>query len=119
MSSTAVKVARDLDADLAICEAASPGKWLTHMVPKPEELDASLYHYGVSSPDSLTVYALTGPYGHEQSLADAEFIADAREGWPYAIHRAQENERENDRLREEIKSLREQINQHHLSQSYD
>lgn len=39
-------------------------------------------------------------------------MIQAPEGWPYAIRRALELEVENDRLREEISLMQEQVQQH-------
>jgi len=78
---------RDLDADLALCEAATWETW-----------DKLIWHI---------------------PAADFHFTAESRQGWPYAIRRAQEAEREVDRLRNEIGMLQEQLSQHHRSGCYD
>jgi hypothetical protein len=48
---------------------------------------------------------------------DATFITEARVGWPYAIQRALEAEREIDQLRNELSILQEHLQQrcHHRS----
>lgn len=73
--------ARDLVADLAICEAATLGPWMA------SELDKGVLIVRDS----------------------AEFIAQAREGWPYAIRRAQQAEREYDRIHNELNILQEKL----------
>jgi hypothetical protein len=108
MSSTAVKSeARDLDADLAICEAATPGAWETD----------TFSIFTAMRPDftgGLTVASLRGMWkvSNPKHENDCEFIAAARTGWPYAILRAKDAEKENDRLRTELEMLQEQLQQH-------
>lgn len=69
---------RDLEADLAICEAATPWPWAVDD-------------------------------GFLDVISEEIFIAEAREGWPYAIRRAMAAEAENDRLRNELNILQEQL----------
>ena len=83
---------RDLEADLAICEAATPGPWTFDRISIKREEYALLLSY-LSTQDDL------------------RFVAEAREGWPYAIRRALEAEAEVDRLRNEIQILQEQLEQ--------
>jgi len=85
--------ARDLEADLAICEAATPGPWII------EGSNVICRGY------TLMIVAYAG------SQNDISFIAEAREGWPYAIRRAMAAEAEIDRLRDEIRMLQEQLEQ--------
>ena len=87
--------ARDLEVDLAICEAATPGPWMDH---KEHDLWRE-----VRANHSMIADCLTD--------SDARFIAEAREGWPYAIRRALGAEAEVDRLRDEIRMLQEQLEQ--------
>ena len=84
--------ARDLEADLAICEAATPGPWTFDRISIKREEYALLLSY-LSTQDDL------------------RFVAEAREGWPYAIRRALAAEAEIDRLRNEIQILQEQLEQ--------
>jgi hypothetical protein len=84
---------RDLEADLAICEAATPGPWIFN----GNEI--------VASNDKRK--GIAGALADE----DCRFIAEAREGWSYAIRRALEAEAEADRLRNEIQILQEQLEQ--------
>lgn len=80
---------RDLDVDLAFCEAATPGRWTFMDV---SSNSASITFTGAS--DSGTV-------------ANIEFIAAARRGWPYAIRRLQEAEDKIDRLENELRMLQD------------
>jgi hypothetical protein len=84
--------ARDLEADLAICEAATPGPWVA------DKSTVKCQHYTL-----LITYC-----GGQKETA---FAAEAREGWPYAIRRALAAEAEVDRLRDEIRMLQEQLEQ--------
>ena len=96
--------ARDLEADLAICEAATPGPW---------KVDKSLIEI-----DGYTLFI-----SYCATPRDLRFAAEAREGWPYAIRRAmaaearvaeleaelERSETQIDRLRNEINILQEQL----------
>ncbi|MFC5468440.1 hypothetical protein ACFPPD_06885 [Cohnella suwonensis] len=99
MSATAQATARDLDADLAICEAATPGPWIVavsiHVVRDFWENDGSRQVVFTAANDIE---------------ADARFTAEARQGWPYAIRRAQEAEERMDKLKEEIRILQDSLN---------
>ncbi|WP_338532629.1 hypothetical protein RBB83_17470 [Paenibacillus peoriae] len=65
---------RDLNADLAVCEAATRGNWL--VADGVYVLDGESWETG-------------GSFVAEcEREADAEFTAKAREGWPEAIRRA-------------------------------
>lgn len=83
---------RNLHADLALCEAATPGPWRMH--------NAGL--------DRGHTYAsfdgVLGLIAEDSRIEDAEFIAQAREGWPEAIRRAIEAEAEVERLSAFIES---------------
>ena len=85
---------RDLEADLSICEAATPGPY--------EQRD--LYVTAKMGANEVAISICYTP-------SVARFIAEAREGWPYAIRRALEAEKEIDRLRNEISILQEQLAQ--------
>ncbi|UMR34010.1 hypothetical protein MJ749_15040 [Paenibacillus polymyxa] len=84
---------RDLNADLALCEAATSGPWGLH--------DAGLgrgYVYA-SIGGVLMMVSESG------RIADARLIATAREGWPEAIRRAIASERENAELRDQLMTV--------------
>lgn len=69
---------RDLKADLKLCNKATQGPWRHEWTPDCSEI----YAPGVDKPIVLV--------GHDPH--DAEFIVQAREGWPHAIERAIEAE---------------------------
>ncbi|BBI32342.1 hypothetical protein [Cohnella abietis] len=95
---------RDLDADLAVCEAATPGPY--RLTP-------------CSCGKCDLVFISLSRSGGLLLPGDARFIAEARTGWPHAINRAQEAERENVRLRNELDALQLEVNQQHRSACYD
>jgi hypothetical protein len=73
---------RDLNADLAICEAAHP---------------AFIFHTGVFAGQTGGIYAVTEVCRDDYeplTESDCAFLAEAREGWPEAIRRAQAVEAE-------------------------
>jgi hypothetical protein len=100
--------ARDLDADLAICEAAGRGPWVVahDVASQVRQPNVSNRRRVVCPPDA-------------NGINDATFIAEARQGWPYAIRLDQKVERENDRLRNELDALKIELNQYHRSGCYD
>ena len=65
---------RDLKADLKFCDRATQGPWRHEWNPNCSEV----YAPGVDKPIILV--------GHDPY--DADFIVQAREGWPHAIERA-------------------------------
>lgn len=71
------KAKRDLVADLAICEASTPGP----LYAKNEEWpgNANLRYWVDNQDDGIGCFV---------RYEDAKFAAEAREGWPYAIRRA-------------------------------
>lgn len=98
---------RDLEVDLAICEAATPGPWIAE------------------GPNVICKdYTLFIGYDSRRQN-DTLFVIAAREGWPYAIRRALEMEdkcrqlafelekaeREIDRLQNELGIYQEQLEQ--------
>ena len=108
---------RDLKADLELCNKATPGPWIKDervgcVAVYPESageincMEESagkriFYKGGVRVDDER------GIFKHwtvkEQDIHDAEFIAQAREGWPHAIERAIEAE---ELSRELLKALK-------------
>lgn len=93
---------RDLKADLELCNRATPEPWTFHEVEfqcgwdecpyeKKREDNSCLKCDGVEIYQSAFVpEVLTLGCGEYDGMndADAEFIAQAREGWPHAIERA-------------------------------
>lgn len=90
MATASKELARDLEADLAICTAATPGPWML----------AAQYE--------LLLDAAGHALGFIEAKEDRIFAMEARQGWPYAIRRAMEAEREIDRLRNELQMYQEQ-----------
>lgn len=78
---------RDLKADLELCNKATPGPWVFN---------------GISVLGAHGLLIARTP-----NDADAEFIAQAREGWPHAIERAMRAEAEVEQLKGEIEQLLE------------
>lgn len=89
---------RDLHADLAICDAATPGPWL---VDSPSNQ--------VRQPNGSKRRRITTP-PDASGIKDAAFIAAARQGWPEAIRRALAAEAENERLRKALVSTARRLN---------
>lgn len=95
---------RDLEADLRLCEAATPGPWYAHnpddhycmnvhcVTTKPVEPDTDVLKPEEFSKEivAMTLYQVPRVVCHDAGLweQDAEMIAAAREGWPYAIRLA-------------------------------
>lgn len=90
---------RDLHADLAICNAATPGPWSTSSLTEG---------YVIAGEDKFTTVATVIEYnddgseylrlGYHDYQDNRTFIAEAREGWPEAIRRALVAEAEVERL---------------------
>ena len=74
---------RDLQKDLEICNRATPGPWNGEENTGVEPV----FETGCGCCTESTL-----------SKEDAEFIAEAREGWPHAIERAIKAEAEVERL---------------------
>jgi hypothetical protein len=68
---------RDLTADLAICEASTPGPWV---------VDGNIASQ-IRQPNGSKRRRITLPPDTD-GITDAVFIAEARTGWPIAIKRA-------------------------------
>ncbi|MDQ0168705.1 hypothetical protein [Paenibacillus tundrae] len=70
---------RDLQADLALCNAASPGPWF---VSGNDERPVTSNNYDI-------FYARGSELAYVGiACEDEEFIAESREGWPESIRRA-------------------------------
>ena len=104
---------RDLLRDLELCEKATPGPWVKDerggcvaVYPRSigeincmdESEGKRIFYKG-----GYQVLDEDGRFKHwevhPQDTADAEFVAQAREGWPHAIERALKAEAEVERLR--------------------
>lgn len=83
---------RDLEKDLAICEAATPGPWY---VDSQGNIKNELF--------SLFWSSCAGKN-------DSRFITEAREGWPHAIKRAIEAEKEVEELQKALRGAAEIAN---------
>jgi hypothetical protein len=101
---------RDLQADLEICNKATPGPWEA-----TSESDEDVRVCQIENEECVCCLALMGDYNWEkeewkegskkQWNKDAEFIAASREGWPHAIERAIKAEAEVERLRLMVTSI--------------
>ena len=88
---------RDLYADLALCERATPGPW--------EARKQSDGWWVRKLPNDIAVAEIYTEYDG----GDAIFIAESREGWSHVIRRAIEAEKKAERLRREIERLRKAL----------
>lgn len=97
---------RDLEEDLKICAAATPGPWKQDA---PDALDTSegwvcQFYEGA---DSNTQEVREFP-NCENNIV---FVREARTGWPHAIQRAFAAEERVDKLERELRMLHDVINQ--------
>jgi hypothetical protein len=116
---------RDLKADLELCNKATLGPWEFHEVEfqcgrdecpyeKKREDNSCLKCDGVEIYQSAFVpEVLTLGCGEYDGMndADAEFIAEAREGWPHAIERALKAEADFKRQEEYSDMLEDEHNE--------
>jgi hypothetical protein len=109
---TAGDRARDLRADLVLCDAARPGPWYAY---HPSEFPGDIriaWGHGRGTDGVAGGYLCRLTHSHSRRWSggagrahddprdeDAAFIAAAREGWPAAIRRALAAEAELERLR--------------------
>ncbi len=104
-------LARDLAADWALCEAATPGPWhALQSVLHCSGLPTGEPEWGVgTSAGRRGVYVAArkpGDLGWEGlAEGDALMIAAARTGWPAALRRFAAAEDERDRLRAELAAI--------------
>ncbi len=75
-------LSRNLAADLALCEAATPGPWTCGRVPHDEEPDTVII--GSAWRFWARVVGVPG----DPAEPNADMIAAARAGWPAALRRA-------------------------------
>ncbi len=92
---------RDLNVDLAICNAATPGPWAVGKGYEQSERGNYVY----SQAEGSVVCAEQDGTDCVLTDADARFIAEARTGWPHAIERAQRAEDEIERLRAALRTI--------------
>lgn len=98
---------RDLHADLAICDAATPSKWFA-------ERNTYLPWSTVYTSGEISFIC------ERVRRNDATFIAEARQGWPEAIRRAIAAEAEIERLKGEVEHWkRETLKRYPTSDAYD
>ena len=105
---------RDLRKDLEICNKATPGPWEA-----TSESDEDVRVCQTENEECVCCLALMGDYNWEkeewkegskkQWNKDAEFIAAAREGWPYAIERAIKAEEELIKTEDEVARLKYEL----------
>lgn len=89
---------RDLDADLAICEAATPG---------PYRITPCGCGHSSCNQVFISVTHSDGRFSPE----DAAFFVSARNGWPETIRELQVAEAKIDRLMDELQIYQEQLQQ--------
>ena len=102
---------RDLQKDLELCKKATPGPWEREQKngwwKLPEDVNGkqrNTHNHGrilVKEKPFGDVISTLRRYGGQDE--DAEFIAQAREGWPHAIERALKAETLNRELAEVLK----------------
>lgn len=102
---------RDLEKDLAICEAASPGPWKLNDSPHYEHNII----WGFKGPGHGAIAEVAFDYPRKPRINDACFIAEARTGWPETIKYAMGLEKEIDRLHNELNIMQEQLEQRGVS----
>ena len=78
---------RDLKADLKLCNKATLGPWQSNKSCGDNHYPNN-YVWGEKGPGYGTVAKAGVDYPSIPREHDAEFIAQAREGWPHAIERA-------------------------------
>ncbi len=100
---------RDLQADKAICDKATKGPWERNE--KPSFGDWWVYVGGQHI--CLLPADKKGTHFGEMFKANAEFIAQAREGWPHAIGRAIKAETEVERLRNRLSKIEDMCVEFH------
>lgn len=89
---------RDLQADLEICNKATPGPWIHRNGVLPEVVileKEEAFNLVAECPGNI----------------NAAFIAAARKGWPHAIERAINAEAEVERLKLMVKSITEGLDE--------
>ena len=94
---------RDLKRDKEICDKATKGKWRVEKTYHEE----SGYEEFIKKIEIICRNGvITAMSWSNPAEADAQFIASAREGWPYAIDRAIAAEAEVERLRGQVEKMK-------------
>ncbi len=102
MSETLQASKRNLVADKALCDKASPGPW-TYCQRGCDELGYDLDEPPNGPPNGIR--------GYFQRGEDAEMVAESRVGWPHAIGRAIAAEAEVERLRKQVAALQASLDE--------
>lgn len=87
--------ARDLEADLAICEAATPGPY-------------RIWPCGCNFKSCNQMFISVTNSDGRLNPDDAKFYSEARAGWPHAIRRAIEAELKIEMLEKQLQTYQEQ-----------
>ena len=104
---------RNLRNDLEICEKATPGPWIQEKVQDGELFPDGTGYAGDFEPvNSVVTWIPNGEDADIETVVDwtltindAQFIAEAREGWPEAIRRALKAEARVNALQEVLDDL--------------
>ncbi len=97
---------RDLKADLKLCNKATLGPWQSNKSCGDNHYPNN-YVWGEKGPGYGTVAKAGVDYPSIPREHDAEFIAQAREGWPYAINQALAEKERADFLESEVEEYSE------------
>lgn len=120
LSPTAADLARDLSADLAVCNAATPGPWVERLDLEPPDPGIESAGGGcvchVQCHSNLNTVLRTG---EEFRHTDARFIAIARTALPALIRRCHAAEQRVRELERELSQLNVAISQQPLSVQND
>jgi len=111
MTPTPEDLARDLDADLALCDAATDGPWRYPMPGGSSVEHIGVWRGGVRPASKYRTVATTrlAFKSSAQCKADGEMIAEARTGWPAAVRRALAAEAEVLRLQQQLTAACDRI----------
>lgn len=93
---------RDLMRDLRLCDDATPGSWKVHEYTND---DGYISRIEIRSKQ----YIITAMDWMNPRVADAIFIAEARNGWPHAIYRAMAAETRVEELEREVRRLKQEL----------
>ena len=110
MTPTESDLARSLEADLRLCQAATPGPWIfdpthPHLATRGVQVWVAPPHPLAPGEQHAVAQANVDGFRVPAARANADFIAAARDGWPAAIRRALTAEAQRDALRAEVYAL--------------